>query len=110
MVFAVWAGQRQSLTNAAAQAFVASYSWGREHIEEMVKQASAERGFPSDLAREYFTRYIAYQLTPKHLEGLALFRKLVRKLDASIHNVAHGTATGSRAGGSGPPTADYRVD
>jgi predicted solute-binding protein len=47
----------------------------------MVAGASAERGFPSDLARQYFTRHIVYELSAKHLEGLAAFRKLVRDLD-----------------------------
>jgi chorismate dehydratase len=83
MVFAVWAGKSEFLTRDVAEAFIASHDWGREHLEEMVKQAAAERGFPKELAKEYFTRYITYRLTPKHLEGLALFRRLVRDLDAA---------------------------
>ena len=80
MVFAVWAGRSECLTNDVAEAFRASYKWGSEHVDDMVARASAERGFPKDLARQYFTRYIVYQLSAKHLEGLALFRKLVRDL------------------------------
>jgi chorismate dehydratase len=83
MVFAVWAGKSEFLTRDVAEAFIESHDWGREHLEEMVKQAAAERGFPKELAKEYFTRYITYRLTPKHLEGLALFRRLVRDLDAA---------------------------
>jgi len=83
MVFAVWAGRSEFLTNDVAEAFRASCNWGHEHVEEMVKQAYAERGFPKDLARDYFTRHIVYRLSAKHLEGLALFRNLVRELDAT---------------------------
>jgi chorismate dehydratase len=81
MVFAVWAGRKKFLTAEAGAAFRASFEWGRAHVDEMVEHAAAERGFAKDLARDYFTRYIVYPLTPLHLEGLALFRKLVMALD-----------------------------
>jgi chorismate dehydratase len=83
MVFAVWAGRKEFLTNDAAEAFCASHAWGQAHLDDMVSSAAAERGFPKDLARQYFTRHIVYQLSAKHLEGLALFRKLVRELDSA---------------------------
>ena len=81
MVFAVWAGHTRFLTPEAAAAFRGSYQWGRDHVDEMVEHAARERGFDPKLARDYFTRYIAYPLGPKHLEGLALFRKMVMELD-----------------------------
>jgi chorismate dehydratase len=81
MVFAVWAGHSQFLTDDAAEAFRASYRWGREHVDEMVEHASSERGFRKELARAYFTRHIVYPLSAKHLEGLALFRKLALALE-----------------------------
>jgi len=81
MVFAVWAGRAKFLTGEAAEAFRGSYDWGRTHVDEMVERAAEERGFPKPLVHDYFTRFIKYPLGPKHLEGLALFRKLVAKLD-----------------------------
>ena len=63
-----------------AAAFRASYDWGSEHLDEMVEYASAERGFGKALARDYFSRHIVYPLSSRHLEGLALFRNLVRAL------------------------------
>ena len=81
MVFAVWAGHTKFLTSAAAAAFVGSYECGRDHLDDMVERASAERNFPPALVREYFTKYIKYPLGPRHLEGLARFRKLVMELD-----------------------------
>ena len=82
MVFAAWAGRKEVLTHEAREAFLASWRWGRDHVEEMVDHAFSERGFAKDLARAYFTRHIVYPLTPRHLEGLALFRRLVMALDA----------------------------
>jgi predicted solute-binding protein len=82
MVFAAWAGRKHVLTPEVREAFLASWRWGRDHVDEMVDHAAAERGFQKDLVRAYFTRHIVYPLTPRHLEGLALFRKLVMALDA----------------------------
>ena len=80
MVFAVWAGKKQFLTPDVAKAFVDSCAYGMSHVDEMVARATAERGFRADLVRQYFTHYIQYDLTPRHIEGLELFRSYVRKL------------------------------
>ncbi len=69
------------MTAEAAEAFRASHSWGREHLDDMVERASAERGFGRDLVHAYFTRHIVYPLSRRHLEGLQLFRKLVLALE-----------------------------
>lgn len=82
MVFAVWAGRTEFLTQEARDAFLASWRWGRDRLDEMVEHAFTERGFAKDLARAYFTRHIVYPLSSRHLEGLALFRKLVLALDS----------------------------
>jgi chorismate dehydratase len=87
LVFAVWAGSKKWLTPEVAAAFRASYDWGRTHVDEMVDHAATERGFDKDLARDYFTRHIVFPLTPRHLEGLALFRKLVIALDKAAARV-----------------------
>lgn len=87
MVFAVWAGRAEALTNEAAEAFLASHRFACEHVDDMVARASAERGFPKELARQYFTRHIVYRLSARHLEGLELFRRLVRELDSGTSGV-----------------------
>jgi chorismate dehydratase len=77
MVFAVWAGRREVLTPAVSAAFSASYSWGRSHMDDIVRQA-AERGFPEALASDYLNRHIVFELSNRHLRGLDLFRQFVR--------------------------------
>jgi len=94
MVFAVWAGRTEFLTADVAEAFRASYRWGREHVDEMVEHACAERGFGKKLARDYFTRHIVYPLSSRHLEGLALFRKLVLALEPAPVVAVQGYRTG----------------
>jgi chorismate dehydratase len=81
MVFAVWAGKKRFLTASVAHAFMDSYHWGMEHLDEIVRQARRERGFPESLAHEYLTRHIEYELSDKHLKGLELFRACERELD-----------------------------
>jgi chorismate dehydratase len=83
MVFAVWAGRKEVLTPDVAAVFEASYRWGAAHTDEIVRQASVERGFPEALMRKYVTRHIVYPLGLRHLEGLALFRGKVRSLERS---------------------------
>ena len=84
MVFAVWAGHAPKLTVEAREAFRASYEWGLARTEEMVERAAAERGYAKELARDYFTRFISYRLTARHLEGLGLFRKLAGELEPLV--------------------------
>jgi chorismate dehydratase len=81
MVFAVWAGKSRFLTADLAAAMRGSYEWGCAHMAEMCEAAKTERGFRTALAHEYFTRHIAYELSPRHLEGLTRFRAFVRDLD-----------------------------
>jgi len=80
MVFAVWAGSPEKLSGPVRDAFVRSWRWGRDHIEEIIRRAADERGFPEPLARGYLTRHIRYKLGPEHLEGLAKFRSLAAAL------------------------------
>ncbi len=81
MVFAVWAGRAENLARADRGAFLASYRYGVTRLDEIVRQAEVERAFPQAVSREYLTRYIQFELTPRHLEGLRLFRGFVRSLD-----------------------------
>ena len=80
MVFAVWAGRQEVLTEDVAAAFRSSYRFGVAHTGDIVRQAALQRGFPEALAYEYLTRFIVYSLGTRHREGLALFREKARCL------------------------------
>ncbi len=80
MVFAVWAGRDEVLRPDVAAAFGDSYRWGRAHTEEIVARAVAERGYTAEVAREYVTRHIVYELSERHHAGLDLFRQRARNL------------------------------
>lgn len=81
MVFAVWAGRGAVLTADVAKAFSRSCCFGRGRIGEIAREAKRSRGFPETVATDYLTRHIEYELTPRHLQGLELFRERVRTLE-----------------------------
>lgn len=90
MVFAVWAGKSAHLTAEVARAFADSREWGRTHIDDMVARAAEERGFCEDLVRKYLTVHIAYELGPRHRQGMDLFRKLARVVQAGPERAGAG--------------------
>jgi chorismate dehydratase len=46
---------------------------GSERTEQLLDRYAADKGWPRDLARQYFTEYLRYEVTPRAREGLALF-------------------------------------
>src|SRR5262249_15199822 len=76
MVFAVWAARPGVASPRIAEAFVESYRWGREHMEEIVASESARRGFAPELVREYLTRHIVHELGEQEYEGMQRFLEL----------------------------------
>ncbi len=73
MVFAVWAGRRGVATAQTAEAFLGSWRFGRDRMEEIVAAESAGRGFPAELVRTYLTRNIVHELGPREYAGMRLF-------------------------------------
>ncbi len=82
MVFAVWAGEKSCITPEVTRVFRDSYCYGRNHLEDILREEAAPRGFPLDLARRYLSGHIVYELTPAACEGMALFRRLARECGA----------------------------
>lgn len=69
MVFAVWAGRNRY----DPEPFAASLRFGKEHLDEIVTAEFANRGITADLAREYLTHNVSFDLGPREREGLDLF-------------------------------------
>lgn len=73
MVFAVWAGRRGAVTPEVVEAFLGSWRYGCERMEEIVASEAARRDFPPPLVREYLTHHIVHQLGPRDYQGMELF-------------------------------------
>jgi chorismate dehydratase len=77
MVYAVWAGHRAL---EVAGLFHASYQIGKNSLDEIVEQEAVPLGFSPQLARDYLTRHIQFELGGEHDKGLALYLKLASEL------------------------------
>ncbi len=82
MVFAVWAGRREIIQDRYARAFLASLRYGREHLDEMVRTEAAPHGVTEELAREYLTSRIVFELGERDYAGLDLFLQRAARFDS----------------------------
>lgn len=78
MVFAIWAGRKESITRPVEAVFHGSYEFGRDHLEEIIRIEAANRGLRPELAREYLTRHVSCELGAAEYEGLELFLACAR--------------------------------
>lgn len=78
MVFAIWAGKKEAITPAVEEVFHASYQFGRNHLEEIIRAEAAARGISPELARKYLTRHIVCELGPSEYQGLESFLDYAR--------------------------------
>lgn len=82
MVFAVWSGKKEVMQRSQyEQAFLDSCRDGLAHIEDIVREQSPIRGITPEMAREYLTRNIVFELGPRDHEGLNLYLKKAAALD-----------------------------
>lgn len=82
MVFAVWAGRPELVTAEREQAFLGSYFYGREHLEDIVKTEHEVRGVTPEAVREYFTRYIVFELGEREYEGMERYLAYARQMES----------------------------
>lgn len=81
MVFAVWSGRKESMQERYGQAFAASCRYGREHIDEIVREQATARGVTESLAREYLTNHIVNELGERDYRGMQLFLEMAGRLE-----------------------------
>jgi chorismate dehydratase len=80
MVFAVWAARRGVRTAAIDRAFLDSYGYGRNRIDEIVALESPARGLAPELVRDYLTRHIVFELGEREMAGMREFHRLALAL------------------------------
>ena len=80
MVFAVWAGARHLVSAELEAAFVDSYRFGRDHIEDIVRSEHEARGVTMETAREYFDRYIVFELGDNEYAGMRRYLEFASEL------------------------------
>jgi chorismate dehydratase len=81
MVFAVWAARKGVRTSAIDGAFLDSYRFGRDRMEEIVAVEAPARGLAPELVRQYLTRNIVFELGDCEMAGMREFHRLASSLD-----------------------------
>jgi chorismate dehydratase len=95
MVFAVWAGPASVITPEREAAFVDSYRYGKDHLEDIVRVEHEVRGFTPEAVREYLTRYIVFELGEAEYEGMQTYLRYASELLASAATAPAATANHS---------------
>jgi predicted solute-binding protein len=81
MVFAVWSGRSEIVREPYAQAFLDSVRYGLAHIDDIAREQPAARNVSEDLAREYLTRHIVFELGERDYQGMQLYLDHALRLD-----------------------------
>lgn len=76
MVFALWAGHALGSDHQLSRILEGSYRYGCDHVDQIVDQEFARRGITRELAHEYLTRYIHFEIAETEYKGLETFLEL----------------------------------
>jgi chorismate dehydratase len=89
MVFALWSGKKEIMRQAQyEQAFLDSCRAGLAHMDQIVREQSPIRGVGEQLARDYLTRHIVFELNDRDHEGLRLYLEKAAALDRKTVGVS----------------------
>jgi chorismate dehydratase len=80
MVFAVW-GARAGLPVQDPRPFLDSLRFGMQSIDTIVDSEYAKRGISRQLAYDYLTHHIVFELKAREYEGLSLFLRYAGELE-----------------------------
>lgn len=78
-VFACWMQRRDMRDDSLAQLLLEAQQRGAHITDQLLDRYAAEKRWPRELARKYFTQYLRYEVTPAARHGLARFFELTRK-------------------------------
>ena len=86
MVFAIWAGHEVDMGKRVQLAEVLrnSYDYGRQHIDAIVAAEAKARAIAPELAHEYLTRTIRYELDNEFRRGLHLYLDEAAKMEERL--------------------------
>jgi predicted solute-binding protein len=76
MVFALWAGHVPEGQPQLSRILEGSFRYGWENIENIVEQEFRKRDVTFELAHEYLTRYIRFEIGDAEWKGLETFLEL----------------------------------
>jgi len=75
-VFALWAARDGHDLGDLPAMLARAKADGLAHLDQIARQDAPAHGWPVDLARDYLTRHLQYELTPRYRAGLERFYEL----------------------------------
>jgi len=81
MVFALWSARKEFIQDRYARAFLESCRYGCAHVDDIVKSEASGRGVSEDLARQYLTQNIAFDLAERDYAGLDRFLQFASRIE-----------------------------
>ena len=82
MVFAVWAGRKEVMQPRYERGFTASCRYGVEHALDIAREEAPGRGITEELAREYLTSRIVFELGERDYQGMQLYLESAMRLES----------------------------
>lgn len=84
-VFAAWMAQpRVDLRDLADQLDRAKRE-GLAHVDRIIERFAIPQGWPADIARDYLTKHLHYDIGPRQLEAIRMFHRLAHQYGLIPH-------------------------
>jgi chorismate dehydratase len=74
-VYAAWLARQDRVSPELTEALTRAKAWGVARREELASTWAEILELPLDLCRDYLLNVMDYDLSPRHLEGMRLFRR-----------------------------------
>jgi chorismate dehydratase len=74
-VFAVWTARRDAALGGLPDRLRQALQMGRQRTDDLVQQYAVPRGWPVDVARDYLTKYLTFDVGPRQLQAIELFHR-----------------------------------
>lgn len=78
-VFAAWVARDDADLGDLPERLELAKQQGMAHLNEIIGKYAIPRGWPADLAMQYMTRYLKYDIGKRQLEAIRLFHQLAVK-------------------------------
>jgi chorismate dehydratase len=88
MVFAVWSGRKEVIRERYARMFRESCRYGLEHAADIARIEGPVRGVTEELALDYVTKHIVYELGERDYQGMELYIKMALLQDQRVVGVS----------------------
>lgn len=75
-VFAAWMARAGVETGDLPARLEAAKRQGLRNVDSIIARHAVPRGWPAEVAREYLTRNLQYDIGPRHLQAIRLFHEL----------------------------------